>query len=63
MSVETDKMLVELGRESERERIANWVRENRTAIELVDGVFMYRDHFTSESLLEFIEGVQGEDKL
>lgn len=61
MSVETDKMLVELGRESERERIANWVRENRTAIELVDGVFMYRDHFTSESLLEFIEGDSNEN--
>lgn len=62
MSVETDKMLVELGRESERERIANWIRENRSTIEIADDVFIYREHFDSESLLEFIEGTAKSDE-
>ena len=61
MSVETDKMLVELGRESERERIANWIRENRTAIELDAGIFIYRENFDSEMLLAFIEGGASEN--
>jgi hypothetical protein len=62
MFAETDKLLapwnrgIEEGVKRERERIANWIRENRRAIELADDVFLYRDSFDSESLLEFIEG-------
>ena len=50
-----DEMLEEARREA-RQRIADWVREHRRAIELGDDVVMYRDGFDSESLLEFIEG-------
>ena len=42
------------GRDEERKRISDWVEKNRTKMELVDGVYIYRDHFTSTSLLEFI---------
>lgn len=37
-------------------KIVAWVNEHRSAIELSDDAVMYRDHFDSESLLEFIEG-------
>ena len=46
----------EEGKELERERITNFINENRT--EIVDGV--YRDHFTSEDLLRFINGEDNE---
>lgn len=39
----------------ERERIRAWVEEHRSAIEIADDVVMYRDHFDSESLLEFLD--------
>ena len=39
----------------ERARIRDWVIRNRRAIELDDDVFMYRDSFTSEDLLRFID--------
>lgn len=42
------------GMEIERERIINWIEENRSKIELEAGIFVYRDHFDSESLLNFI---------
>jgi hypothetical protein len=50
----------DLGREDgiaeERKRITDWIKEHREGFELIEGdVFMYRDHFNSESLLEFIE--------
>ncbi len=56
MSVETDQMLLELGRESERERISKWIEEHRTAIELDAGIYIYREHFDSQMLLDFING-------
>ena len=46
----------EVGVAEERERIVKWIEENRSAIELEDGVFMYRDHFRSEDIIAFIEG-------
>ncbi len=39
----------------ERARIRDWVTRNRRAFELDDDVFMYRDSFTSEDLLRFID--------
>lgn len=67
---ETDRLLapwkrgIEEGVKRERERIANWVRENRRAFELDAGIYIYRDSFDSVSLLEFIESGReaGEDK-
>lgn len=41
----------ELGAIDREQDILEWIRENRT--EVADGV--YRDHFTSESLIAFIE--------
>ena len=46
----------EVGVAEERDRIVKWIEENRSAIELEDGVFMYRDHFRSEDIIAFIEG-------
>ena len=39
----------------ERARIRDWVTRNRRAFELDEGFFMYRDSFTSEDLLRFID--------
>lgn len=41
-------------KQEERERIIRWIEENRSKIELEAGIFVYRDHFDSESLLNFI---------
>jgi hypothetical protein len=46
----------EVGVAEERDRIVKWIEENRSAIELEDGVFMYRDHFRSEDIIAFIKG-------
>jgi hypothetical protein len=40
----------------ERDRILQWIEENRSAIELEPGEYIYRDHFNSESLIAFIKG-------
>jgi hypothetical protein len=40
---------------AERKRIRDWVESNRRAFELDDDVFIYRDSFTSEDLLKFID--------
>jgi hypothetical protein len=39
----------------ERTRILMWIEENRSALELSDGVTIYRDHFDSDLLIDFIE--------
>lgn len=44
------------GRDHERERIIKWIEENRTGMELAEGVVMYRDHFKSEDLIAFLKG-------
>ena len=41
-----------------RQKVLDWVEENRTAIELDDGVFMYRDHFRSEDLIAFLKNTE-----
>jgi hypothetical protein len=46
----------------ERERIRDWVEDNRRAFEIDDGVFFYRDSFNSEDLLNFIDGKKKEDE-
>jgi hypothetical protein len=45
----------EVGVAEERDRIVKWIEENRSAIELENGVFMYRDHFRSEDIIAFIQ--------
>jgi hypothetical protein len=44
------------GREDERKRIIKWIEDNRTGLELTEGVVMYRDHFRSEDIIAFIKG-------
>ena len=39
----------------ERARVSDWVITNRRAIELSDDVVMYRDSFSSEDLIDFID--------
>jgi hypothetical protein len=49
-------MGVQIGIDEERQRIIEWIEENRSGVEVEDGVFMYRDHFRSEDLIRFIVG-------
>jgi endo-1,4-beta-D-glucanase Y len=49
-------MGVQIGIDEERQRIIEWIEENRSGVEIEDGVFMYRDHFRSEDLIRFISG-------
>jgi hypothetical protein len=42
------------GVRKERERISNYIEENRSYIEIDAGIGIYRDHFDSQSLLKFI---------
>jgi hypothetical protein len=44
------------GVEYANERIIKWIEENRSAIELEPDVYIYRDHFNSQSLIAFIKG-------
>jgi hypothetical protein len=39
----------------ERTRILMWIEENRSALELTDDVTIYRDHFDSDRLIDFIK--------
>jgi hypothetical protein len=48
----------EVGEMDLRQRLLDWIEENRSAIELEDGVFMYRDHFSSEDLIVFIKSTE-----
>jgi hypothetical protein len=49
---------IDLGRRDERQRILDWIEEHRSDIELGPGEFIYRDHFSSESLIAFINGTE-----
>jgi hypothetical protein len=49
-------MGVQIGIDEERQRIIEWIEENRSGVEIEDGVFMYRDHFRSEDLIRLILG-------
>lgn len=55
MSIEAYDYGKKDGVAEERKRILDWVRDNRTQFELVDGHYFYRDHFQSEDLIRFIE--------
>lgn len=46
----------------ERKRIRDWVENNRRAFEFDEGVFIYRDSFNSEDLLNFIDEKKREDE-
>jgi len=48
----------EVGEMDLRQRLLDWIEENRSAIELDDGVFMYRDHFRSEDLIAFLKSTE-----
>lgn len=43
------------GKKDEREAILAWIRDNRSFIEFDAGDGIYRDHFTSENLILFID--------
>ena len=42
----------------DRNRIIDWINENRTFIEFDAGDGIYRDHFNSESLIAFIDSAK-----
>ena len=44
------------GVHDERNRILEWIEENRSGIEFEPGEVIYRDHFNSQSLIAFIKG-------
>ena len=43
------------GIEETCKKILDWIEENQTGVELEDHFTMYRDHFRSAHLSEFIE--------
>lgn len=45
----------EEGKQDARKEILDWIRENRTYIEFDEGTGIYRDHFTSNDLIAFID--------
>ena len=46
----------------ERQRIKDWIEDNRRKLEFSDDVFIYRDSFNSEDLMDFIDGKKREDE-
>ena len=58
--LETTSDAFRIGSRTERERISKWIEEHRTAIELDAGIYIYREHFDSEMLLDFINGKETE---
>jgi hypothetical protein len=46
----------------ERQRIKDWIESNRRKLEFSDDVFMYRDSFNSEDLMDFIDGKKRKDE-
>ena len=46
----------------ERQRIKDWIGDNRRKLEFSDDVFIYRDSFNSEDLMDFIDGKKREDE-
>ena len=49
-------MGIQIGIDEERQRIIEWIEENRRKLELDDDVFIYRDSFNSEDLIRVING-------
>jgi hypothetical protein len=46
----------------ERQRIKDWIESNRRKLEFSDDVFIYRDSFNSEDLIDFIDGKKRENE-
>jgi hypothetical protein len=46
----------------ERKRIRDWIESNRRKLEFSDDVFIYRDSFNSEDLIDFIDGKKRENE-
>ena len=38
------------------DRIIAWIEDNRSALEIGEDEYIYRDHFNSQSLIAFIKG-------
>jgi hypothetical protein len=51
----SDDVMFLAGMRYEQMRILKWIKSNRSTIELEAGINVYREHFDSESLIEFIE--------
>jgi hypothetical protein len=49
-------MGVQIGIDEERQRIIDWIEENRRKLEFDEEAFIYRDSFNSEDLIRFILG-------
>ena len=49
-------MGVQIGIDEERQRIIEWIEENRRKLEFDEETFIYRDSFNSEDLIRFILG-------
>jgi hypothetical protein len=43
-------------------KILDWIEENRTGVELDDDFTMYRDHFRSEHIIEFINSLRSTEE-
>ena len=56
MSIEAYDYGKKDGIAEERKRIRDWVVANRRSFEIDDGVFFFRDSFTSQDLIDFIDG-------
>ena len=54
MSIEAYDFGKQDGIAEERKRILDWIEEHRQKFELADGAYIYRDHFDSTTLIEFI---------
>lgn len=55
-NMEDPEFAYEFGRTERELEIIQWVEQNRSAIELEPGEYIYRDHFNSTSLIAFIKG-------
>lgn len=60
MSIEAYDYGKKDGIAEERKRISDWIEANRSVIELDEDTVMYRDHFSSQDLLDYIN--DGETK-
>jgi hypothetical protein len=56
MSIEAYDYGKKDGIAEERKRIRDWVEANRRSFEIDDGVFFFRDSFSSQDLIDFIDG-------
>jgi hypothetical protein len=54
--MEDPEFAYEFGRAERELELLQWIEENRSAIELEPGEYIYRDHFNSQSLIAFIKG-------